>query len=171
MRRLLGRAGIAVLVGVCCVLVASVAAAAGGGNVLEFNVMTPVTGPFVGAANPIRGVNGGGLPWVIGRGHGELNANGNITVEVHGLVLANEAPVPPALRLTNPVTHFRAIVSCLSIDATGMVETANVQTDPFPASAAGDARIEAKIDLPTPCVAPIVFVTSPAGAWFASTGR
>ena len=171
MKGSLARAGIAVLVGVCCALVPAVVAADGGGNILEFNVMTPVTGPFVGAANPIRGVNGGGLPWVIGQGHGELNANGHINIEVHGLVLANEPPVPPALRLTNPVPNFRAIVSCLSIDETGMVETVSVQTDPFPASAAGDARIEASIALPSPCVAPIVFVTSPGGAWFAATGR
>jgi hypothetical protein len=26
------------------------------------------------------------------------------------------------------------------------------------------------VDLPSPCIAPIVFVTSPNGAWFAATG-
>jgi hypothetical protein len=34
----------------------------------------------------------------------------------------------------------------------------------------GDAKIEAQLTLPEPCVAPIAFVTSPAGSWFAVTG-
>jgi hypothetical protein len=34
----------------------------------------------------------------------------------------------------------------------------------------GDAEIEAMLDLPDPCLAPIVFVTNPGGAWFAVTG-
>jgi hypothetical protein len=43
-------------------------------------------------------------------------------------------------------------------------------TDPFPASSTGDSKIEATLDLPEPCIAPIVFVTSPGAAWFAATG-
>jgi hypothetical protein len=39
---------------------------------------------------------------------------------------------------------------------------------------AGDAEIDARVDLPDTCVAPIVFVTngtgSAPGAWFATTG-
>jgi hypothetical protein len=35
-----------------------------------------------------------------------------------------------------------------------------------PAALAGDKVLE----LPSPCLAPIVFVTSPGGAWFAVTG-
>jgi hypothetical protein len=34
-----------------------------------------------------------------------------------GLVLARQAPVPPALQGTNPFTSFRALVSCQSIGA------------------------------------------------------
>jgi len=35
----------------------------------------------------------------------------------------------------------------------------------------GDAgRTEAALGLPSPCIAPIVFVTSPGGAWLAATG-
>ena len=33
-----------------------------------------------------------------------------------------------------------------------------------------DALIDEVLDLPDPCIAPIVFVTSPTGAWFAVTG-
>ncbi len=40
-----------------------------------------------------------------------------------------------------------------------------------PASAGGrNARIEATLALPTPCLAPIVLVTSVGGSWFAVTG-
>jgi hypothetical protein len=45
-----------------------------------------------------------------------------------------------------------------------------VATGDFPATITGDAEIEAAVDLPTPCIAPVVFVTSPGGAWFAATG-
>jgi hypothetical protein len=50
-------------------------------------------------------------------------------------------------------------------------------TDLFPATAGfgtadgGDASIEAHITLSNPCIAPIVFVGSPGGAWFAVTGN
>ncbi len=30
---------------------------------------------------------------------------------------------------------------------------------------------QADVELPTPCVAPIVFVTSPDGSWFSATGQ
>jgi hypothetical protein len=38
----------------------------GGGDgrkMLQTNVLAPVTEPYTGPANPIRGVPGGGLPW------------------------------------------------------------------------------------------------------------
>jgi len=35
---------------------------------------------------------------------------------------------------------------------------------------AGNAKIEARVDLPEPCLAPLVFVTNPGGAWFAVSG-
>jgi hypothetical protein len=46
----------------------------------------------------------------------------------------------------------------------------NRETGLVPATSDGDARIRAQIDLPEPCIAPIVFVTSPTNAWFAATG-
>lgn len=146
-------------------------ARAGGQAVLEFGTMAPVTGPFVGSANPIRGVSGGGLPWAISAADGSLQSDGTLEVEVQGLVLANSAPVPPGLRGTNPVPFFKAIVSCLSINASGAATTVNVSTGNFPASSAGDSEIQATVTLPHPCIAPIIFVTSPSGSWFAATGQ
>jgi hypothetical protein len=45
-----------------------------------------------------------------------------------------------------------------------------VSTEDFPATPAGDADIEAQIQLPAGCFAPIIFVINPMGRWFAVTG-
>ena len=140
-----------------------------GQKVLEFHTMVGVSGPFVGSANPIRGVNGGGLPWQVAEGKGELASNGKLEVQVRGLVLLNGPPVPPALRGTNPISSFRAIVSCLTI-VDGSPATTNVATGPFPATATGDSEIEATVALPSPCFAPIIFVGPSPTTWFAVTG-
>jgi hypothetical protein len=61
------------------------------------------------------------------------------------------------------------VVSCLTADGA----IANVTTDAFPATTGlggGDARVDVRLDLPDPCIAPIILVTSPAGPWFAATG-
>ena len=77
----------------------------------------------------------------------------------------------------NTVAAFRAVVSCLTKDAGGAPATVNVATAPFPATTGpastggGNAKIEAWLNLPSPCIAPIVFVTSPGGNWFAATGN
>ena len=53
----------------------SAASSSSGKKVLQFQTMVGVTGPFVGATNPIRGVNGGGLPWQIENASGKLSSN------------------------------------------------------------------------------------------------
>ena len=135
---------------------------AGGVPILAFKTMVPVTGPYVGMANPIRTVPGGGLAWKIENGSGELMAGGRLRVRTRGLVLVYTG--------ANPISMFRAIVSCQSIDSQGAPDVVNVSTDAFPADADGNSRVDTKVDLPSPCIAPIVFVTSPGGAWFAATG-
>ena len=137
---------------------------ADGRKVVSAAVLAPVSGPYVGSTSQIRGVSGGGLPWRLDAGDVDLRADGRLRVEVEGLVFAagpNEG--------TNTVPSFRATVSCQTIEA-GAATVSNVSTDPFPASSVGDAEIDATVTLPSPCIAPIVFVTSPGGAWFAATG-
>src|SRR5713226_7567458 len=51
----------AILAGLALVLGGTVSAGADPGTILKFDTMTPVTGPYVGSANPVRGVPGGGL--------------------------------------------------------------------------------------------------------------
>ena len=118
MRWLLAAIG-AALVGLVPVLGVTGSANADPGTIVKFDTMTPVTGPYVGSANPIRTVPGGGLPWMITAGTGSLKSDGHLLVHVRGLVLADRPPVPPALQGTNPIPHFRAIVSCQSIGAGG----------------------------------------------------
>ena len=143
--------------------IASTAGSAEPVTTLKASTMVGVTGPYVGASGtPIRGVLGGGIPWNIDEGKVVLSADGFLEIKVEGLVLATTG--------TNPVTTFRGLVSCQTIDGTGAATVTNVSTDPFPASTAGDSKIAQTLDLPDPCIAPIVFVTSPGGAWFAATG-
>ena len=134
-------------------------------KILEFGTMVGVAGPFRGSASNIRGVNGAGAAWTLMEATGELQTSGFLEIRVRGLVLVSTG--------LNPVPNFRAIVSCLTTDASGSVAAmSNVVTDPFPATSTGDADIEALVDLPTPCIAPIVFVTNPTGTgWFSVTGR
>jgi hypothetical protein len=134
-------------------------------KVLKFERMAPVVPPWTGATGvAIRGLHGGGVPWSIESGVGQLRANGRLHIEVEGLII-------PA-RGDNPISAFRGVVNCLTPDSP--TDGVDLVTDPFPATTAGDATIDATVDLPETCVAPIVFVTngtgSAPGAWFATTG-
>src|SRR5215472_17229694 len=142
---MLGAAGAAALIGAVAFQgVAASAAPSDHGRhnhnttVLRFGTMTPVTGPFVGSANPIRGVNGGGLPWILRSAHGSLSRDGRLFVRTRGLVLANDPSVPAALRGTNPFPDLRALVSCQSIGAGNTATVTNVSTGNFKADSMGD---------------------------------
>jgi hypothetical protein len=158
------------LAGVLLLLQSSFVTAKGGPNMLEWQTMVGVPQAFTGETNAavIRGVNGGGIPWTLALGKGELSTGGHLEIKVRGLVLASGASAG-----SNPVNAFRGLVSCLTADAT-VVNVPTVNTFPAttgPASAGGgNADIEETLDLPNPCIAPIVFVTNSGGSWFASTG-
>lgn len=139
-------------------------------RILDFDTMNGVDGPFLGNANPIRGVNGGGLPWVLERARGRIDEDGRLDVDVRGLII----PASSGFGF-NPAPFFRVVVSCLSVDENGLVTTVNIITDNGAEVMRGDprngdARFKTSVDLPVPCVAPILFVTSPGGAWFSATG-
>ena len=101
--------------------------------------MAPVTGAFVGMNNPVRGFNGGGLPWVIASGEGELSANGELEVHVRGLVLdPNDPRVPANLKGVNPFNAFGVFVSCLTnADPKGLDPHTAVAAGNFPATSPG----------------------------------
>lgn len=133
-------------------------------KILEFDTMIGVPSGLTGTASQpvLRGVRGGGLPWVLTSAHGELTTSGKLEIEVKGLVLATGANAG-----TNPSPVFRGLVSCLGSD--GSIQ--NRLTNPFPATSGGDSKIETMVDLPEPCIAPIIFVTNDGGSWFAATGN
>jgi hypothetical protein len=157
---------LAVLVAAVAAVAIGVTAAVSSGDgrtVLKFDTMAPVVAPYTGATNAIRGVPGGGVPWKLDSAEGRLRADGRLHIEVEGLVIVATG--------VNPSPTFRGVVSCLSSNAAGQPTTVNVMTDAVPATTSGDAEIDAKVALPSPCFAPIVFVTSGGGSWFAVTGR
>ncbi len=137
-------------------------------KILEFESMVGVPAGMTGIKAPIRGINGGGLPWMVGSASGELTASGHLELEIQGLVFAAGPNIGK-----NTVTTFRAVVSCL--DGNGVAQ--KVTTDAFPATigeasaGGGNAEFETDLSLPQPCIAPLIFVTSPGGAWFATIGN
>lgn len=125
-----------------------------GGNLIEFESMTPVGHPPV----TMRNIPGGGAAWSIISGRGEVDRQGHVSVTVHGLIVVQAG--------LNPINTFQVAVSCLSSHGT----PTNVITTGAPASTAGDSTINAKVDLPRHCKHPEVFVGgSPRGSfiWFA----
>jgi len=153
-RFLVGVIGALTLVGV-----GTAAVGAQGDTLVSFDSMTGVAATGVNVTND-RGITAGGAPWVISSANGTVDHQGNVSVQVTGLII----PIltPPH----NPIGTFSAVVSCLTLDG-----VMNVRTGPFPASAAGDSTINATVALPHPCKSPEVFVglTRPNGAfvWFA----
>jgi hypothetical protein len=147
-------------------------ASADSSKILKFDTMVGVPRPYTGATNAIRGVPGGGLPWVVGSAEGNLKTNGKLEITVMGLVIDPNDPaaIERGVAGTNPSATFKALVSCLSKDSAGLPITVNIPTAAFPADAAGNSHIETVVSLPRPCIAPIVFVTSGGGSWFTATG-
>ena len=117
-------------------------------NLQTFDTMYGVDGPFVGDGFPIRGIAGDELPWEV-----------------------KDAPeVPIELRGTNDEAEFRGAVSCWTEEG-DHVATVNVITRGFPATASGDSSIRATLNLPNPCVAPIIMVLAGSeDKWFTVTG-
>jgi len=130
----------------------------GGGSLLEFESMTAISGAAVGVAND-RQIIGGKLPWAIRSGTGSVDRQGEVEVQVRGLVI-------PKLGNTNPSPTFGVTLSCMTPD--GIVNRTSAQ---FPATASGDADIETTIALPHPCKSPELFVVGAAGQWFAMSNR
>jgi hypothetical protein len=163
------------MVAACLLSVAAAPVAAAAETVLSFGTLYGVDGGFVGH-NPIRGVIGDELPWVIGSASGSLSTDGHLQISVRGLVFANDPSVPPELRGINDEASFRALLSCVTDDGRGKdgrgrVATVNILTGPFPATTAGDSDIDTVLALHGACAAPIIFVMSGSeDKWFAVTG-
>ncbi len=174
MRRVLEILAVVCVVTAAAVVAAVPAASSSSGKPLfEFETLVGVSGAFVGSSMPLRGIAGGGFPWVISEGKAKVTSGGGLEVEVEDLVIDpnNATAQARGIAGTNPLPFFFATVSCL--DSTGAV--VNVNSAPVPASSAGNAEIEQNVALPTTCFAPIVLVRgsstgSAVGPWFAASG-
>ena len=149
-------------------------------EILRFDTMYAVNGPFVShvpaqLSDPtIRDILGDSLPWKINKSiKGVLFANGLLKVQVRGLVF----PYSP-----NDEAYFRALVSCQAVE-NNVIVVKNLITAPFRTGgrhnnpnliAKGNADIKARLQLPRPCVAPIIMILNgdaqAGNLWFAVTG-
>jgi len=98
----------------------------------------------------------GGAPWDVAEGRAKIRPNGDIKVELEGLVLTT--PILPA----DPVFPVLGVCGSLVCQKTGAGDPTNEQvatTGNFLLSpVTGDAKIDASISLPAVCVAPTVLV-------------
>ena len=136
------------------VLLTAVAFADDGGGLFQPGLMgIGVPGEVV------RGVTGGGLPWVA-KGEMELDRSGQLRAEVRGLLLAAGANAGT----TGPVTMVSASLTC---EGAGVVAT----TKAFPLNGAGNADIRDTVTAPASCLGPIVLIRAgTTGPWLAATG-
>ncbi|HEX5450997.1 MAG TPA: hypothetical protein VFW86_01290 [Candidatus Limnocylindrales bacterium] len=155
---------IAILVGVLATLVVGVGAVAarpGHGRLVDTSLAgLPAT--FTGKL--LAGVTGAGHPWDIQEGHARLDRDGQLELEVQGLVLSHTAAGVPPTEGTNPIPTGRAVVSCNGGADIVMSDIVNFSVP------TGDAEVDQKLALPSQCLAPTVFFTSAGGAWFAVSG-
>ena len=107
--------------------------------------------PSVPADPAFHGIAAAGAAWVLSDSSVRLEANGKLDIRIDGLIL-------PSLGTAGPVTTVSASLLCGADVQTGPTVT----TGTFPLSQAGNARIEAKLNLPATCLAPI-FVIHPNG--------
>jgi hypothetical protein len=135
----------------------SVAAKAGGNHKL-------LDADLVGlpaAGTVFAGVTGAGHAWSVEEGNAKLFSDGRVLVNVEGLVLSPEG--------TQPAANARIAVSCNG----GATSDDIVRSDPLhpvPLSQPdGDLHFNQRLTLPSPCMNPVIFVTSVGGGWFART--
>ena len=142
-----------------------------GRQILTFDTMYGVDGPFVGEGFAIRGIPGDELPWVVRSAEGSLDTHGRLRITIRGLVFKDTPAVPAELRGINDELTFRGLVSCLTEEGEEHVVTANVITRGFRATRRGNADIHATVNLPNPCVGAIIMVLAGSeDKWFAVNG-
>jgi hypothetical protein len=144
------------VIGVSALAATSSASADSGGVPRSDILRAPLQGSQL-SDPPLFGLVRGGAPWVISEGTARLRADGDLQVEVEGLIIPT--------RGDNPLATLSATVVCNGRDV--------MMTAPVPFSTAGDARIETRVSLPTRCLAPVVLLNplGNAGTYIAATGR
>ena len=107
-----------------------------------------------------------GKAWKLASGEAELEKDGELEVEVYGLVL-NDASTGDANGTPDGVDGVAAAVVC-----GGKVAA---QTEVVPLSKQGNAKIDRKVSVPTDCANPVIVLREryegKIGGWLAATGR
>jgi hypothetical protein len=103
--------------------------------------------PSVPSDPMLHGVTAGGAPWKLKRGFFALQKNGQVRVNIRGLII-------PELGSPGPVTTVDAALYCGS----EMEKTASFTTPSVPISKKGNALIEATVSVPSSCLAPVVLI-------------
>jgi hypothetical protein len=110
-----------------------------------------------------------GKIWKLKSGKAELHKNGTLEVEVRGLVL-NDASTGEFNGTPDGVDGVAAAVICHGPSGAAVA----AQTDVVPLSKKGDAKVKAKVSLPSGCIGPIVVLREryegKIGGWLAATG-
>ncbi|HXN36539.1 MAG TPA: hypothetical protein VN892_00725 [Solirubrobacteraceae bacterium] len=103
--------------------------------------------PSIPSDPMLHGVTAGGAPWKLKRGFFALQKNGQVRVNIRGLII-------PELGSPGPVTTVDAALYCGS----EMEKTAAFTTPSVPISKKGNALIEATVSVPSSCLAPVVLI-------------
>ena len=115
---------------------------------------------------PVGEVNSCGKKWKIGSSTARVAADGNVSVEVAGLVL-DDVSVGDANGSPDGVDAIAVAVLC-----GGKVAA---QAEPVPLSKQGDAKFAGKLALPENCASPAVVVREryegKIGGWLAGAGQ
>jgi hypothetical protein len=115
---------------------------------------------------PIAGVLSGGAPWMVAASEATLSNNGNLDVEIQGLLIS----AGTSIKTIGPVVTVKASLTCGGVVAT--------TTAPVNLSTAGNAEIHQTLTLPSACIAPAILIRidtttsgpSATGPWIAATG-
>jgi hypothetical protein len=113
-----------------------------------------VVGSTPGAA--IGGIGSGGAPWVVNQGQVQLSPDGQLQVQVQGLLIGPGGPAN-FVGTTGPVTMVAATVVCGGTGGTAVVVPES-SVMPAQLSGSGNAQINQSVSLPASCIAPVVLV-------------
>ncbi|WP_088289539.1 hypothetical protein [Kineosporia sp. A_224] len=153
----MGGAAVALLAASAAFAVSPASAGDDGAGLLLRSGVAGSTPPAAGGP-ALFTVNPGGRPWVAGsESKVVVTRDGLLVAKVRGLVIPGNA-VP------NPVPALAASLVCNGKDG--------ALTVAVPFDTAGDADIRATVDVPQPCVAPVVLLhpNGAAGTYIAATG-
>jgi len=110
-----------------------------------------------------------GKIWKLKYGEAKLSDDGKLHVEVKGLVL-NDETTGEFNGTPDGVDAVAAAVICNGPKGAAVA----AQTDVVPLAKNGDAKINAKVSLPSGCIAPVVVLREryegKIGGWLAATG-